>query len=97
MPSHTADRKTARLAAAALVLASVLAIAGFTALGSVFAYPQILHEPTSDILALFRQHAGRLRVHGLGKSRLALRTVHRRKRRCVDDHRRTGSPHDGPE
>jgi hypothetical protein len=56
MPSHTADRKTARLAAAALVLASVLAIAGFTALGSVFAYPQILHEPTSDILALFRQH-----------------------------------------
>jgi hypothetical protein len=50
------DPKTARLAGTALVLASTLAIAGFTALGSVFAYPQILHEPTADILALFRQH-----------------------------------------
>jgi hypothetical protein len=56
MPSHPTDRRTARSAAAALVLASVLAIAGFTALGSVFAYPQILHEPTSDILARFRDH-----------------------------------------
>jgi hypothetical protein len=56
MPSHTTDRTTARLAAGALVLASVLAIAGFTALGSVFAYPQILHEPTSAILTLYREH-----------------------------------------
>jgi hypothetical protein len=56
MPDHTDDSRTARLAAAALVLASVLAIAGFTALGSVFAYPQILHEPTGEILALFRDH-----------------------------------------
>jgi hypothetical protein len=55
MPDYAPDRKTARLAGAALALASVLAIAGFTALGSVFAYPQILHEPTSDILALFRE------------------------------------------
>ena len=55
MPNHTDDRKTARLAGAALALASILAIAGFTALGSVFAYPQILHEPTSHILALFRE------------------------------------------
>jgi hypothetical protein len=51
----TAGPKTARLAGAALVLASTLAIAGFTALGTVFAYPQILQEPTADILALFRQ------------------------------------------
>ena len=56
MPNHSTDRTTARLAGTALLLASVLAIAGFTALGSVFAYPQILHEPTSDILALFQDH-----------------------------------------
>ena len=45
-----------RKAAAALVVASGLAIAGFTALGSVFQYPQILEEPTADILALYREH-----------------------------------------
>ncbi|MGV8910208.1 MAG: hypothetical protein ACOH1Y_14600 [Propionicimonas sp.] len=50
--AHTDARK----AAAALVLASGLAIAGFTVLGSVFEYPQILKEPTADILALFRDH-----------------------------------------
>ena len=50
------DRTTARLAAAALALAAALAIAGFTALGSVFEYPQILQEPTDDILDLFRRH-----------------------------------------
>lgn len=49
---------TARLAAAALITASALAIAGFTALGSVFEYPQILEEPTADILALYREHQG---------------------------------------
>ena len=36
----------------------LLAIAGFTVLGSVFQYPQILEEPTSDILELFREHQG---------------------------------------
>jgi hypothetical protein len=49
---------TARLAATTLISASALAIAGFTALGSVFEYPQILEEPTSDILALYREHQG---------------------------------------
>ena len=49
---------TARLAAAALITASALAIAGFTALGSVFEYPQILEEPTADILGLYREHQG---------------------------------------
>jgi hypothetical protein len=54
----TIARPDARKAAAALALASGLAIAGFTVLGSVFEYPQILKEPTADILALFRdQHA----------------------------------------
>jgi hypothetical protein len=53
---NSIDRTTARKAGAALVLASALAIAGFTVLGSVFEYPQILEEPTADILALFREH-----------------------------------------
>jgi len=55
---HTPDRATARRAGAALGLASGLAIAGFTVLGSIFEYPQVLEEPTADILALFRQHQG---------------------------------------
>jgi hypothetical protein len=50
------DRTLARLAGAALGLASLLAIAGFTVLGSVFEYPQVLEEPTGDVLALFREH-----------------------------------------
>lgn len=47
-----------RLAAAALVGASALAIAGFTALGSIFEYPQILQQPTADILTRYRAHQG---------------------------------------
>ena len=54
MPTRT----TRRLAAAALAAAALLAIAGFTALGSVFEYPQVLKEPTADILALYRAHQG---------------------------------------
>lgn len=50
------NRSTARLAGTSLALASLLAIAGFTVLGSVFEYPQILDEPVTDILALFREH-----------------------------------------
>lgn len=52
----TLARTDARKAGAALALASALAIAGFTVLGTVFEYPQILEEPTADILALFRDH-----------------------------------------
>lgn len=51
-------QSTRRLAAAAMTTAALLAIAGFTALGSVFEYPQILKEPTADILELYRQHQG---------------------------------------
>ena len=47
-----------RLAAASMALAALLAIAGFTALGSVFDYPIILKSDTADILALYRQHQG---------------------------------------
>ena len=50
--------RTGRMAGAALALASLLAILGFTVLGSVFEYPQILDEPTADVLALFREHQG---------------------------------------
>jgi hypothetical protein len=39
-------------------LAAGLAIAGFTFLGSIFQYPQILDEPTADILSLYREHQG---------------------------------------
>lgn len=64
-PAHNAAphvRGDARKAAAALALASTLAIAGFTVLGSVFEYPQILEEPTGDILALYREHEGTVRA-----------------------------------
>lgn len=54
----THDHNHARRAGTALALAAVLAIAGFTVLGSIFEYPQILGEPTTDILALFREHQG---------------------------------------
>jgi hypothetical protein len=36
--------------------AATLAIAGFTALGSIFDYPAILKAPTGDILEAFREH-----------------------------------------
>jgi hypothetical protein len=49
---------TRRLAAAAMAAAALLAIAGFTVLGSVFEYPQILESPTADILERYRQHQG---------------------------------------
>jgi len=58
MSTSNLPRTDARRAGAALALASLLAIAGFTVLGSVFEYPQILEEPTGDILALFREHQG---------------------------------------
>jgi hypothetical protein len=51
-------RTTRRLAATAMAAAALLAIAGFTALGSVFEYPQILKSPTADILDLYRRHQG---------------------------------------
>ena len=56
LPLVTRTRTSARLAGAALALASLLAIAGFTVLGIVFQYPQILEEPTSEILDLYREN-----------------------------------------
>ena len=46
--------KTQRLAATLMASAAVLAIAGFTALGSIFDYPKILKEPTEEILSAYR-------------------------------------------
>jgi hypothetical protein len=45
---------TRRLGAAAMAAAASLAIAGFTALGSIFDYPAILKAPTGEILDAFR-------------------------------------------
>jgi hypothetical protein len=47
---------TRRLTAATMASAAVLAMAGFTALGSIFDYPKILRSPVADILAVYRQH-----------------------------------------
>lgn len=53
-----ADRARLRLAAVTMSVAALLAVAGFTALGSVFEYPQILQSPTAEILDAFRAHQG---------------------------------------
>jgi hypothetical protein len=57
-PVSAADRTRLRLAAVTMSAAALLAIAGFTALGSVFEYPQILQSPTAEILDAFRAHQG---------------------------------------
>jgi Domain of unknown function (DUF4386) len=47
-----------KLTAILLILAAVLANLGFTALGSVFNYPDVLNEPASKVLASFSEHQG---------------------------------------
>jgi hypothetical protein len=49
-------QKTRRLAAVGMAGAAAFAIAGFTALGSIFEYPQILEKPTAEILAAYSEH-----------------------------------------
>ena len=46
----------AKLTASLLILAAVLANVGFTALGSIFNYPDVLDEPAGKVLADFRAH-----------------------------------------
>ncbi|HKG66931.1 MAG TPA: DUF4386 family protein [Solirubrobacteraceae bacterium] len=41
-----------------LILAAVLANLAFTALGSIFNYPDVLDEPAGEVLASFREHEG---------------------------------------
>jgi hypothetical protein len=45
-----------KLTASLLVLAAVLANVGFTALGSIFNYPDVLDEPAGKVLASFRDN-----------------------------------------
>jgi Domain of unknown function (DUF4386) len=45
-----------KLTATAIVTAAVLTNVGFTMLGSSFNYPDVLKEPTADILTRFREH-----------------------------------------
>jgi hypothetical protein len=47
-----------KLTAALLISAAVLTNVAFTALGSIFNYPDILKEPVDDILAAFRANEG---------------------------------------
>jgi Domain of unknown function (DUF4386) len=47
-----------KLTASLLILAAVLANVGFTALGSIFNYPDVLDEPAGDVLAVFRDNQG---------------------------------------
>lgn len=49
---------TPRRTALLLILGAVLANAGFTALGSIFEYPDVLDHPARDVLASFREHEG---------------------------------------
>ncbi len=45
-----------KLTAITLIAAALLTNAGFTSLGSTFNYPDVLKEPTGDILQRFREH-----------------------------------------
>ena len=47
-----------KLTAVLLILAAVLANVGFTALGSIFNYPDVLDEPAGKVLASFRDSQG---------------------------------------
>ena len=47
-----------KLTAWLLILAAVLANVAFTALGSIFNYPDVLDEPAGQVLASFRDHEG---------------------------------------
>lgn len=49
---------TTRITASLLILAAVLANVAFTALGSIFNYPDVLDEPAADVLLSFRAHEG---------------------------------------
>ena len=47
-----------KLTASLLILAALLANAAFTALGSVFNYPDVLDEPAGDVLTSFHDQQG---------------------------------------
>jgi hypothetical protein len=45
-----------KLTASLLILAAVLANVGFSALGSIFNYPDVLNEPAGEVLTAFRDN-----------------------------------------
>jgi hypothetical protein len=47
-----------KVTASLMILTAVLANVGFTALGSIFNYPDVLDEPAGQVLASFRDHQG---------------------------------------
>jgi Domain of unknown function (DUF4386) len=47
-----------RLTACLLISAAILANLGFTALGSIFNYPDVLDEPAGQVLSSFHEHQG---------------------------------------
>jgi hypothetical protein len=49
---------TPRRTASLMIVTAVLANVGFSALGSIFNYPDVLNEPAGDVLASFRDHQG---------------------------------------
>ena len=53
---------TRKLTAITLIAAALLTNAGFTALGSIFNYPDVLKEPTGEILDRFREHQSSVSV-----------------------------------
>ena len=57
-PPTTGAVMNRKLTAILLVLAAVLANLGFTALGSIFNYPDVLDEPAGKVLAAFRDDQG---------------------------------------
>ena len=64
-----------------LIAAAVLANLAFTALGSIFNYPDVLDEPAADVLASFRDARGR-------RQRLVLRPRALRRAARADRDRR---------
>ena len=52
---------TRKRTALLLIVAAVLANLGFSALGSIFNYPDVLDEPAGEVLASFREHEGAVR------------------------------------
>ena len=70
---HEGAGMNPKLTAALLILAAVLANVGFTALGSIFNYPDVLDEPAGDVLAALprRTRARSALVHRAGAVRRA--------------------------
>ena len=57
---------TSRGTATVMVLGAVAANVAFVGLGSTFDYPDVLHHPSTEVLASFRDHQGAVAPHLLG-------------------------------